>query len=73
MPEHPQKQATVAGFKAAALGGSHELFNLAGGEVFPVVCHFVQFSGFLTGRKPAPILNRIFAIWTIDAQLCAGS
>ena len=27
-----------------ALSGGHELFNLATGEVFSVICHFVQFS-----------------------------
>ena len=37
VPEHHQQQATVAGFKAAALGGGHELFNLAHGDMFSVV------------------------------------
>ncbi len=30
----------------AAPGGGQELFDLAAGEVFPVICHFVQLSGY---------------------------
>ena len=35
---------------AAALSGGHELFNLAAGEVFSVICHFVQFLGYKSAR-----------------------
>ena len=45
--------------------GGHELFNLGRGDIFAVVRHFVQFQGFLAGRKPAPVLDRVFAIWTV--------
>jgi hypothetical protein len=34
--------------------------------------HFVQFSGYLTGHKPQPLLKGAFGIWTIYALLCAG-
>ncbi len=33
------------GLVAAALSGGQELFHLAAGEVFPVICLFVRFSG----------------------------
>lgn len=42
MSEHQQQQAPVAGLVAAALGGGNQFFDLAGGEVFAVVVHFVQ-------------------------------
>ncbi len=40
-------------------------FNLVRGDMFSVGRHFVQFSGFLTERKPAPSLKGVFRRWTI--------
>jgi hypothetical protein len=36
--------------EAAALSGGQELFRLARGEVYPVIGHFVQFSGKKSAR-----------------------
>jgi hypothetical protein len=48
--KHQEQKAPVAGLKAAALGGGQELFNLVAGEVFSVICHFVQFLGQKSAR-----------------------
>jgi hypothetical protein len=44
-------------------------FNLAGGDMFSVVRHLVQFPGFFTERKPASILKGALGIWTIYAPV----
>ena len=50
MAKHQEQKATVPDLQAAALGGGQELFNLAAGEVFSLICHFVQFLAVKSAR-----------------------
>ena len=59
--EHQQQKAAVAGLVTSSLGGRNELFDLAGGQVFAVVVHFVQCWGVGEALEAAPRL-----VWAFE-------